>query len=493
MTETTQIHQAWNEVTQVQLPLDGVVLASDRHAELVIHANPTMQALIDAVHVEAYPARGVIANGGVTNDTAPLFQGALTNGETLVGYRNNAKVRERRKRHGHAQLQMKTKLRILSCATLIAGFNAANAQSAQAVNPPATNLPSDGWQQCQQMTHDIVRLVCFDRWAQQQTSPATVTPPSALPQSDVTAATPTAPVTQDTTVVTSGGCRDPQYDSVSRFWELESRTSCGRFNLRGYRPLNISMSVANRRPVAAPYPPVVRNGVPQYYQAKDLRLNLSLRMKIGQDMLTGNDPTKKDSLWLAYTQQSSWQVFNGALSRPFRSTDHEPELIYVYPIDFGLAGGWRMRYGGLGLNHQSNGQSMPLSLGWNRAYLMAGADLNDRYIIDARVWQRIAKKNATDVNPIGGTAGNIEDYIGRAEIKGTWNFDRNNQFAATLRNNLRASGKGSIRFEWLRAIGNPAPSNLRFHVQLFHGYGDSLLDYNVKRTVFMVGFSLVDF
>ena len=36
-------------------------------------------------------------------------------------------------------------------------------------------------------------------------------------------------------------------------------------------------------------------------------------------------------------------------------------------------------------------------------------------------------------------------------------------------------------------------SNLRLHTALFNGYGDSMIDYNHKRTVFSVGLSLVDF
>ena len=36
-------------------------------------------------------------------------------------------------------------------------------------------------------------------------------------------------------------------------------------------------------------------------------------------------------------------------------------------------------------------------------------------------------------------------------------------------------------------------SNLRLHAQVFHGYGDSLIDYNYKRTMFSVGLSLLDF
>jgi phospholipase A1 len=167
--------------------------------------------------------------------------------------------------------------------------------------------------------------------------------------------------------------------------------------------------------------------------------------------------------------------------------------MYVYPSEASLPGGWRLRYTGIGLNHQSNGQSLPLSRSWNRVYLVAGADLDDRYIITARLWHRLSESNPTAIDVQGDDNPGIQDYIGRAEIKGVWNFDRDNQFGITLRNNLRASGRGSIRLEWQKAIGDPAHSNLRLHTQLFHGYGDSLLDYNVRRTVLMLGLSLVDF
>ena len=61
---------------------------------------------------------------------------------------------------------------------------------------------------------------------------------------------------------------------------------------------------------------------------------------------------------------------------------------------------------------------------------------------------------------------------------------------------LRGQGHGSVRLEWLRTLasapGGGPLSGLRLHTQLFNGYGDSLLDYNRRRTVFSVGMSLVD-
>jgi phospholipase A1 len=66
----------------------------------------------------------------------------------------------------------------------------------------------------------------------------------------------------------------------------------------------------------------------------------------------------------------------------------------------------------------------------------------------------------------------------------------------TLRHSLRADANGSIKLEWLKKLGDSGfagrNSGLRFHTQLFSGYGDSLVDYNRQRTVLSVGLSLVD-
>jgi phospholipase A1 len=380
---------------------------------------------------------------------------------------------------------MKMAPRILFFATLAAG-----AQAQTMDRPPAEPAPP-GWLECQRLTDDDeARLACFDQWARRQTEPAATDAPPETPPAQT--ATP-ALHRLITAAALENGCRDRRYGSLSRFWELESGTDCGTFGMRGYRPLNVSLGVATQAPRAPTSPAPGRDDADRAYRAQDMRIGLSLRTKIAQGMLTHGDPAKKDSLWFGYTQQSTWQLFSGDLSRPFRTTDHEPELMYVYPSDFALPGGWRLRYTGVGLNHQSNGQTLPLSRSWNRVYLMAGADLDDRYIVTARLWNRLSEKSSEDVNVKGDDNPDIENYIGRAEVRGLWNFDRDNQFGVTLRHNLRASGHGSVRLEWLKALGDPAHSNLRLHAQIFHGYGDSLLDYNVRRTVFMLGLSLVDF
>lgn len=361
-----------------------------------------------------------------------------------------------------------------------------------------TELPApESWQQCAATTSNTDRLACFDAWALQQNPD--IAPPasgwSAPAASASTEVTPAAvPVTTATANAglglspTNGGCRDPRYSEISRYYELEPGSDCGTFNFRGYRPMSVSV-VMGDEVNQQPYSPSRGFATEQPYQKHEMRLQLSARTKIASGLLTGPTSQGKDSLWFGYTQQSYWQLFNSEISRPFRTTDHEPEVFYVYPTDAKLPFGWRWRYSGIGLVHQSNGQSEPLSRSWNRWYLMTGAELGNRWQLHVKAWQRMREGALEDDNP------HIQNYIGRGEVKLGWNINEQNYLGITARGSL-GKGKGSGRIEWLRTLGegwNGGKSNLRLHVQLFSGYGDSLIDYNNKRTMLSVGLSLLDF
>lgn len=255
--------------------------------------------------------------------------------------------------------------------------------------------------------------------------------------------------------------------------------------------MSFTLSASNRVN-NQPYSPGLENGLAAYtdYQRQEARIQLSIRTKLASNILTSEASGKRDSLWFGYTTNSTWQVFNSELSRPFRNTDYQPELIYVYPLELQLPGSAKIRYAGFGLNHQSNGQSNPLSRSWNRYYGMLGVDVGSDVRLQARIWQRVKESAAKDDNP------NIEDYIGRGEFSAAWDVNTANTLAMTVRHSLRDSAKGSARIEWYRTLGEQfagGKSNLRLYTSIFSGYGDSLLDYNYRRTVFSIGFSLIDF
>lgn len=352
---------------------------------------------------------------------------------------------------------------------------------------PGQPQPDNAWAQCAATAAPAARLACYDQLAAGLSAVLPLNPtavPAALP-----AALPVTPAAE--AAVGRIACQDPRYSELSRFWELEDGSSCGTFGLRSYRPLSFALvgsNTVNRQPAST------SDGrsttTPVNYKQTETRLQLSMRTKLAQGLLTPSEGTPKDSLWFAYSQQSYWQLFSGDISRPFRTTDHEPELIYVYPLNVQLPGQGRLRYGGLGLVHQSNGQGLPLSRSWNRAYLMAGAQWGSEWLLQTRLWRRADESAANDDNP------GIENTLGRAEVKLTWNPNTQHTFGMTWRHSLRTEGNGSVRLEWLRPLNSHdkgGPGNLRLHMQIFSGYGDSLLDYNRLRTTYSLGLSLLEF
>lgn len=351
-------------------------------------------------------------------------------------------------------------------------------------------LASD-WLDCASVTDNTERLSCFDQKARQFAHPVALQSPPPVPYGPDTAATAPAPVPS------AAQRASAQPSEITRFWDLEHAIARNHFELRAYRPVTLSLSAGSQvnrlpSPSASGTSPTERVN----YQPGELKIGLSVRTKIASGILrSGNDPLR-DSLWFGYTQQSYWQLFNKDISRPFRNTDHEPELVYVFPHFVALPGGWTYRMSAAGVVHQSNGQSLPLSRSWNRVYAMGAADKiaanGDRFTLQARVWRRMTEKAGQDDNP------NISDFVGRGELVGRWSFDAGTGAERTLhtlgltaRHALRSSGKGSVRLEYLRSIGQ-ADGGLRFHAQLFSGYGENLLDYNRNRTVASVGLSLVD-
>jgi phospholipase A1 len=373
------------------------------------------------------------------------------------------------------------------------------ASAQNALDPSASH--ATGWQQCSALSTDSeARLRCFDQWAARQQPTQAVSSPPASANALATRTdgapsrrvpTAAAPVVITMEAPEAHNCKNPRFSELSRFWELEAGSDCGTFGIRGYQPISLSVLAAdsvNTQPSSPSAEHTAASVTP--FGTAETRIGLSVRTKIAQGFLTQNDPLKRDSLWFGYSQQSNWQLFSGDLSRPFRTTDHEPELIYIYPFDATLPGGWRLRYGGISLNHQSNGQALPLSRSWNRTILMAGMENGEQFRVQAKLWQRVPEDAADDDNP------DIADLVGRAEVTGFWNVDTGNTLGLTLRHSLRAQANGSFKLEWLKKLGDSGPrgnhSGLRFHTQLFSGYGDSLVDYNRRRTVFSMGLSLVD-
>ena len=185
-------------------------------------------------------------------------------------------------------------------------------------------------------------------------------------------------------------------------------------------------------------------------------------------------------VWAAYTQQSQWQLYNSDVSRAFRDTNYMPELFVSYKPALDLGGGFSWNFLSAGFNHQSNGRSDVLSRSWNRLFAEFGFE-RDSLALSARVWYRLPEDAGTDDNP------DITDYYGHGEVNALYRW-RGNSFAAMARGNL-STGKGAVQLGW---FSPPILGPLRGYVQVFSGYGETLIDYNWKQSTIGVGIALSD-
>ena len=201
---------------------------------------------------------------------------------------------------------------------------------------------------------------------------------------------------------------------------------------------------------------------------------MSLKAKILQDAFAKGD------VWVAFTQQAHWQMYNGSLSRPFRELNYEPELIFTYPTNFS-AGNLKLKMLGLSINHQSNGKEASYSRSWNRFILIALGKW-ERVTFNFQIWKRFTETAMEDDNP------QIEDYIGRCRLTTIIPIGKT-ALSIAMRNNLNIKhNRAHIEASWVI----PLNRDLRLFLQASHGYGDSLIDYNYKQTVVGVGFTLID-
>ena len=191
-------------------------------------------------------------------------------------------------------------------------------------------------------------------------------------------------------------------------------------------------------------------------------------------------------LFVAYTNQSYWQVYNKEISSPFRETNHKPEIFVVFNNDWQI-GPLRHYFWGVGAVHQSNGKSGDLSRSWNRLYATSIFD-SGPFALAAKVWWRIPEnEKETPSSPKGDDNPDILDYMGNVELTAIYGIDEH-RFTIMLRNNLSSQNYGAIEATW----SYPIIGQLRFYTQYFNGYGESLIDYNTHNQRIGIGVSIND-
>lgn len=345
---------------------------------------------------------------------------------------------------------------------------------------------------CTQMQDNALRLACFDTVYAAQfppTKPIKIEMPDKQPLDLVETVNHSMEKREPVFVFENNDAIKPSetlvdaaqaYTPLSVMYDLDQNDPRGILSVREHNPMYLMPFWYNSSPNRSPESPtrgVADDSVSRSQKRLEAKMQVSFKTKLMEDLFK----TRAD-VWFGYTQTSNWQVWNqGTESAPFRNNDYMPELLITQPVKADLPFGGKLRVLGMGMVHQSNGRSRPLSRSWNRIYGMAGMEWGKLTVIP-RVWTTIAEgKGDDDDNP------DIKHYMGYGDLKLQYRFNDTQTVSSTVRYNPK-TGKGGVDLGYTF----PIKGKLKGYVRGFHGYGDSLLDYNHKQNAVGVGLMLND-
>lgn len=186
-------------------------------------------------------------------------------------------------------------------------------------------------------------------------------------------------------------------------------------------------------------------------------------------------------LHFGYTQTSLWDL--GEDSAPFHDSSYRPSLFWQGAI---IGKGLMPDLLRVGVEHESNGKDNVSSRSINTVFVqpvwLAKFSEGRTLICAPKLYGYLDKEENSD----------IQRYRGYAD----WNFRYGNEDGWMVGTQLRSGtgGYGSAQLDLSYPLRKAffARTGGFLHFQLFTGYGESLLDYNLDRgTKMRVGFSIV--
>ena len=316
---------------------------------------------------------------------------------------------------------------------------------------------------CMAVTDNVARLACFD-----QLAAATATKPAA-PAAPVPA--PVLLSDSDAEEIEDAHATATAPSRLANHWELGDLDNRA-LRFRAHQS-NYLIATYSHAPNGEPYLPY-RSLLQQDKGLSHAELAYQLSFKI---KMIDQAFSKPLDLWFGYTQKSFWQAANHDASSPFRETNYEPEVMAVMPLKGSLLG-INARFAGLGFVHQSNGQAGSLSRSWNRTYAQLGVD-SGNFSLVGRVWKRVSEAADDDNNA------DIVDYMGRGDLMAAYHWDNGQELTANVRYNT-STNKSGVQIGYTYPIAGKVGA----YVQLFSGYGQSLIDYNYFQRSIGFGFKV---
>ena len=224
----------------------------------------------------------------------------------------------------------------------------------------------------------------------------------------------------------------------------------------------------------SPYNSVYQGKTPGGESLKpvEIKYQLSFKVPVWKNILQSHY-----SFFIAYSQLSYWQAYDHRAF--FRETDYEPEIFLADELNYHLGKKWILNFLDVGLVHQSNGQGSTLERSWNRAYLAAIASTS-HWFVTFIPWIVVHDSSYQRQNP------DMAHYLGHEEIIIACKYG-NQVISLETQNALESGGRrAGTTLSW----SFPVTKFIKGYVQVFSGYGQSLIEYNHRTNSVGVGIAL---
>jgi phospholipase A1/A2 len=188
-------------------------------------------------------------------------------------------------------------------------------------------------------------------------------------------------------------------------------------------------------------------------------------------------------LHFAYTQNSIWDLGNA--SKPFRDTSYRPSLFYLWKAADSAEPG-KLQSVQAGFEHESNGKDGAASRSINTLFARPSWRVNFASNLHIAIAPKLLVYLDKTDNP------DIQRYRGNADVHLRFGNDRGWLLTSNLRRSTANFGSTQFDLSYPLKRSLFADAGGYLHFQYVNGYGESLLDYNVRRkSQFRVGFSIV--
>jgi phospholipase A1/A2 len=212
------------------------------------------------------------------------------------------------------------------------------------------------------------------------------------------------------------------------------------------------------------------------------RFQLSLKYRLfDQSAGLGQDRPWLSGFYFGYTQNSVWDL--SEQSKPFRDTSYRPSFFWKWERadDRTWIDGFRV-----GAEHESNGGGIDRSRSidilfvrpdWRWTY----AD-DSKFEFTPKIYGYLDKSDNPDIDRY---RGNVDWRV---------RYDSGHNWLGTAVARVGSAGHGSLLLDVSRRVRDLrfGPVGGYLHFQYFNGYGEDILDYNLRRKwQFRIGFAIV--